>query len=294
VSMRLPARGECLVTSNGRHQLVWSRLVERRQSICFPQVYDNAEPEPLPGSRRGKRFFLKLAHPGKPESPASIRIEVALLKLPGIHECRAIAGLVAEGEWQGLPFVVKQQVPGSTLAGALTDRVDLPAEEVGGLLHEMALAAEACRQAGYCVADWSPTNVSVPARVLLDLGGAVRLENEVRYARIESPDWHHPATAATDVRGICMLALDVYAGDALARRRRGESYDDVIASLRARPPADCPADLWRVIIAGLRGEVATAADLLQALAPWRPAEGPPAVAPERPRGILGRLLGRNP
>jgi hypothetical protein len=298
MDVRLPQRGECFVTSNGRHQLVWSRLVERRHSICFPQVYDGADPEPLPGSRRGKRFFLKLAHPGKPDSATSIRTEAALLKLPEVRECRAVAELIAEGEWEGLPFVVKRQVPGPTLAQALADRVDLPAHQVGRLLHEMALAAEACRKVGYCVADWSPTNVNVLGGMLLDLGGAVRFDEEVRYAREESPDRGLLASPAVDVRGVCMLALDVYGGEALARLRGGEeNYEQAVALLRDRRPSECPADLWEVIVAGLGGRpgppLDIAADLLHALSAWRPAEPPPPPPPKpRRRGLLGRVLGR--
>lgn len=296
--MRLPERGECFLLGDGRHQLVWSRLVERRHSICFPQVYDGAEPEPLPGSRRGKRFFLKLAHPGKPDSPASIYTEAALLKLPEVRDCRAIAELVAEGEWEGLPFVVKRQVPGPTLAQALADRMDLPARQVGRVLHEMALAAEACRKVGYCVADWSPTNVNILGGVLLDLGGAVPFGEEVRYAREESPDRGLPASPAVDVRGVCMLALDVYGGEALTDLRRGEmNYEQALAFLHGHRPAECPAELWEVIVAGLGGSpgrpLDVAADLLHALSPWRPAEPPPPASPKpRRRGLLRRVLGR--
>ncbi len=274
--------------------------MERRHSICFPQVYDGADPEPLPGSRRGKRFFLKLAHPGKPDSPASIRVEAELLKLPAVKECRAVAELVAEGEWEGLPFVVKRQVPGPTLAQALADRLDLPAHQVGRLLYEMALAAESCRKVGYCIADWSPTNVNVLGSILLDLGGAVRFGEEVRYAREESPDRGLLASPAVDVRGVCMLALDIYSGEALAHLRRGEeTYEHVVASLQAHRPAECPADLWQVIVDGLGGSpgrpLDIAADLLHALSPWRPSEPapPPPPKPRRRRGILGRVLGRD-
>ena len=294
--MRLPSRGDGLLTSDRRHQLMWTRLVERRQSICFPEAYDSGEPEPLPGSQRGKRYFVKLAHPGKPGSAASIRTEAKLLGLPAVRHCRAIAGLVAEGEWEGLPFLVKYQIPGPTLAQVLSDPADLSSEEVGALLHEMTVAAAACWDAGYCVADWSPSNANVPARMLLDLGGAVRFGEPVRYARAESPDRGSPGSAWVDLRGVCMLALDIYCADSLARLRAGAlSYRDAFAHASRSRPGACAPGLWQAVVRGLSLEPAARltepSDLLTMLAPWQPPHPDPPRA-ERPRGLLGRIWGR--
>jgi hypothetical protein len=98
-----------------------------------------------------------------------------------------------------------------------------------------------------------------------------------------------------DVRGICLLAGDVYREEALRARQEGDtSYAEMLAALTATRPRACPRGLWDVILAGLArptGRLATAHDLQGALLAWPSARAttPPRTTTSKHRSWLGRL-----
>lgn len=292
--------GECedFRTTNGRHLIKGSRRSERRHSICFASAIDMGTPEPLPGSTRGKCYFLKLAHPGNRDAWDCIWTELYLLQQDVVRSCRSVAEVVpgGEGQWNGVPFIVKRYIEGLTLQDALADRIEIPVQRVGELLYDMAIAADACHQVGYCVCDWSTSNVNYEERMLLDLSGSVRFGEPVRYARLESPDLGGTASPRVDVRGICMLALDIFCSDAIRRLSHGEiPYQQMLRDLRGTRPDRCPECLWRVIYSGLAEDatatITTPKELSAALVQ---ACGGPQVASPRPvrRGVFAKLVGR--